>query len=261
MRPLVILIFATAILGRLAWGQQHVHELTEEEIGSVHFPTTCSKTTETYFSRAVALLHSFQYELARSVFTDISSVDQNCAMAYWGIGMSYYNGFANSIDLNGGRRALEKAQQIATANPDTSTREKDYISALAEIYRDGTDSPDRAQGFEQKMRALQQRYPTDTEAVVFHALALGIAAPKTDKTYANQRECGAILEPIFEKYPHHPGAAHYLIHCHDYRCSPKEVLSLPVLMRGLPRLLPTRTTCHRTSSLYWGYGTSRSTRI
>ena len=89
MRRLLILLFATAALGRLACGQQHAHELTEEEIGSVHFLTTCSKTTEASFSRAVALLHSFQYELARSVFTDISSLDQNCAMAYWGIGMDY----------------------------------------------------------------------------------------------------------------------------------------------------------------------------
>lgn len=215
MRRLLILLFATAALGRLAWGQQHAHELTEEEIGSVHFPTTCSKTTEASFSRAVALLHSFQYELARSVFADISSLDQNCAMAYWGIGMSHYNGFANSIDLNAGRRALEKARQIVRENSDTSAREKDYINALAEIYRQGADSSDRAQGFEHKMRALHQQYPTDTEAAMFHALALAIAAPKTDKTYANQRECGTILEPIFEKYPHHPGAAHYLIHCYD----------------------------------------------
>ena len=89
MRRLLILLFATAALGRLACGQQNAHELTEEEIGSVHFLTTCSKTTEASFGRAVALLHSFQYELARSVFTDISSLDQNCAMAYWGIGMDY----------------------------------------------------------------------------------------------------------------------------------------------------------------------------
>ena len=68
MRRLLILLFATAALGRLACGQQHAHELTEEEIGSVHFLTTCCKTTEASFSRAVALLPSFQYELARSVF-------------------------------------------------------------------------------------------------------------------------------------------------------------------------------------------------
>ncbi|HXY51381.1 MAG TPA: hypothetical protein VEI01_18165 [Terriglobales bacterium] len=211
----------------------------------MHLSTTCSKTTEASFSRAVALLHSFQYELARDVFADISKRDQNCAMAYWGIGMSYYNGFANSIDLIGGRGALEKAQQIAKANPNTSTCEKGYISALAEIYREGADSSDRAQGFEHRMRALQQQYPTDTEAAVFHALALAIAAPKTDKTYANQRECGAILEPIFEKYPHHPGAAHYLIHCYDYPLLAERGL---VAARAYARIAPASAHAHHMPS-------------
>jgi tetratricopeptide (TPR) repeat protein len=53
------------------------------------------------------------------------------------------------------------------------------------------------------------------EAAIFHALSLAITAPKTDKTFANQRRCGEILEPIFQKQPHHPGVAHYLIHCYD----------------------------------------------
>src|SRR5206468_5138660 len=37
----------------------------------------------------------------------------------------------------------------------------------------------------------------------------------TDKTFVNQRKCGEILEPIFAKNPHHPGVAHYIIHCYD----------------------------------------------
>jgi hypothetical protein len=120
MRLLARLVTTFTLLGGIMWCQaQHVHSLTEEEIGSVHFPTTCAKSTQASFSRAVALLHSFQYELARNVFTDISREDQNCAMAYWGIGMSYYNGFANSIDLNGGRSALQRAQYLAMANKTT----------------------------------------------------------------------------------------------------------------------------------------------
>ena len=65
------------------------------------------------------------------------------------------------------------------------------------------------------MASLQTSYPDDTEAAIFHALTLDITAPKTDKTFSNQRKCGEILEPIFEKLPNHPGVAHYLIHCYD----------------------------------------------
>jgi tetratricopeptide (TPR) repeat protein len=65
------------------------------------------------------------------------------------------------------------------------------------------------------MGSVAASYPDDNEAAIFHALALDVTAPKTDKTFSNQRRCGEILEPIFQKQPHHPGVAHYLIHCYD----------------------------------------------
>src|SRR5438874_5860197 len=65
------------------------------------------------------------------------------------------------------------------------------------------------------MAEMQAAYWDDSEAAIFHALTLAITAPKTDKTFANQRKCGDILEPIFAKNPHHPGVAHYIIHCYD----------------------------------------------
>ncbi|MGH9780932.1 MAG: hypothetical protein ACRD33_03855, partial [Candidatus Acidiferrales bacterium] len=105
---------------------------------------------------------------------------------------------------------------IAAANPKTTRREIAYIDALAEIYReDGKDRFAHARAFEQKMGAVQAAYPADEEAAIFHALTLDIAAPATDRTFTNQRKCGEILEPIFAKHPHHPGVAHYIIHCYD----------------------------------------------
>src|SRR5260370_6477311 len=65
------------------------------------------------------------------------------------------------------------------------------------------------------MGDLQAAYPQDDEAAIFHALTLAVTAPKSGKTFANQRKCGESLEPIFAKQPHHPGVAHYIIHCYD----------------------------------------------
>ena len=194
----------------------HHHALTEKEVGSVHFSTSCSKSVQTDFQRAVALLHSFQYEQARAAFTDISKQDPQCAMAQWGVAMSHYHGLWHNGDTNAGREALHKAEEIATHNPSTSARERAYIDALSEIYKeDGKDEYAHAQAYEQRMGALQAAYPDDTEAAIFHALALAVTAPKTDKTFSNQRKCGEILEPIFVQQPNHPGVAHYIIHCYD----------------------------------------------
>jgi tetratricopeptide (TPR) repeat protein len=217
MRTLGLAVCAFAIASSVAWcDEQHHHELTENEVGSVHFLTSCSKEVGQDFSRAVALLHSFQYEDARRAFDVISRKDSTCAMAQWGVAMSHYHGLWDNGDTAAGREALRKAREIAAGNPSTTVREKAYIDSLGEIYReDGRDAYAHSQAFEQKMAALQSAYPDDTEAAIFHALTLGITAPKTDKTFANQRKCGAILEPIFEKLANHPGVAHYIIHCYD----------------------------------------------
>ena len=217
MRSLLSLLCALAILSTASWADEgHHHALTEEEVGAVHFMTSCSKGLEGSFNRAVALLHSFQYEKAREAFSDISSRDPQCAMAQWGVAMSHYHGLWDNGDTAAGRAALHKAQEIAAANSKTTAREKAYIDALSEIYReDGKDSYAHGRAFEENMGALQTAYPDDSEAAIFHALSLAITAPKTDKTFANQRKCGEILEPLFAKQPHHPGIAHYMIHCYD----------------------------------------------
>jgi tetratricopeptide (TPR) repeat protein len=196
--------------------ERHHHALSEQEIGSVQFATSCSPQVAAAFNRAVALLHSFQYEKTREAFTEVAKQDPSCAMAYWGVAMSHYHGLWDNGDINAGRAALQKAQQVAAATSTTTRREKSYIDALAEIYKeDGKDKTAHAQAFEQKMAELQALFPDESEAAIFHALALAITAPKTDKTFANQRKCGEILEPIFAKNPHHPGVAHYIIHCYD----------------------------------------------
>src|SRR5262249_52426412 len=211
------LIAASFLLTGATWADEgHPHALSEQEIGSVQFSTSCSPRVAVEVNRAVALLHSFQYERTRESFEEIAKEDPHWAMAQWGVAMSHYHGLWGNGDTNAGRAALHRAQEIATANSATTAREKAYIAALAEIYKvDDRDMAAHAQVFEQKMSDLQAAYPDDTEAAIFHALTLAITAPTTDKTFRNQRQCGEILEPIFVKKPHHPGVAHYIIHCYD----------------------------------------------
>jgi tetratricopeptide (TPR) repeat protein len=217
MRSLTALLTSFLLFAALAQAQEdHQHALTDEEVGSVHFVTSCRTDLGSSFNRAVALLHSFQYEQARQAFTSVSEEDPQCAMAQWGVAMSHYHGMWGNGDPAAGRAAVRKARQIAAANSKTTAREAGYIDALAEIYReDGKDVSTHGEAFEQKMGALQAAYPEDDEAAIFHALSLAITAPKTDRTFANQRKCGEILEPIFARQPHHPGVAHYIIHCYD----------------------------------------------
>jgi tetratricopeptide (TPR) repeat protein len=58
-------------------------------------------------------------------------------------------------------------------------------------------------------------FPTDTEVAIYYALSLVETASKTDTTFARQKQAAAILNPLFQRFPEHPGLAHYIIHAND----------------------------------------------
>jgi len=203
----------------VAWpgkAQQHVHPQSER-LGTVHFATSCTETAQPQFDRAVALLHSFEFGAAIKAFDDTLTGDPSCAMTQWGIALSRWgNPFAVGVrpaaQLQQGRAAVERARSIGAK----TERERAYIEAIAELY----DQPERSQqarmeGYRDAMGQLSQRYRDDTEAAIFFALSLTAAEDLNDKTYASRLRAVAILEPLFQQQPEHPGLAHYIIHSYD----------------------------------------------
>jgi tetratricopeptide (TPR) repeat protein len=189
-----------------------------DQIGQVHFPTSCSAEAQVHFDRAVALLHSFWFPEAIKTFHTVLETDSSCAMGYWGIAVSLLGnplaGAPTPRALQEGASILREAKPVGVQ----TEREYDYLSAIALFYKDveGTNHRVRALAYEQAMERLAARYPEDTEAAIFYALALLSTTPPTDKTYANQLKAAAILEKIFAQQSRHPGVAHYLIHSYDY---------------------------------------------
>src|SRR5947207_14253677 len=59
--------------------------------GTVDFKVSCVPEARPEFIRGVALLHSFFYEEARRVFTEVAAKAPNCAMAQWGIAMTWWH--------------------------------------------------------------------------------------------------------------------------------------------------------------------------
>jgi len=110
--------------------------------------------------------------------------------------------------------------QKAKAASIKGERERDYIAALDEYYRDWEkrDFPERVLAYEGAMKRLRARYPNDVEAAVLYALALneGITVTPADKTYSRHLEAAQICEAVLAKQPDHPGALHFLIHSYDF---------------------------------------------
>jgi hypothetical protein len=204
-----ILVVLCVLQGAYA---QHQHA-APEKLGTVSFPTSCNPQVQAKFNRAVALLHSFTYEPAAEAFAEVARLDPDCAMAHWGVAMSGYHQLWQpplpGDAVQKGRAELEIAQKGKADD-----KEKQFLSAAAFIFQDGA-YPERAAKYRDAMGALAKQYPQDPEAQVFYALALLATASPQDKTHKNQKEATQILEPLYRKYPEHPGLSHYLIHASD----------------------------------------------
>src|SRR5438093_1339600 len=212
--PLCLLFFGSADLRSARAAQEHEHPVPEK-LGVVSFPTSCSAGVQRDFERAVALLHSFAYSAAEKSFRDVANADPKCAMAHWGIAMTCFHPLwpppLPEENVARGREEIERARQLGG-----SDRERGFIDALRFIYaQDSRSYSDRADHYTAAMGKLAEGNPDDVECQVFHALALIATASPTDKTHANEKKAAALLEPLFKKYPQHPGMAHYLIHACD----------------------------------------------
>jgi hypothetical protein len=189
-------------------------------LGTVRFETSCSPAVAPAFDRGVALLHSFEFGASARAFREVLASDSTCAMAYWGLALGYWGnpmaaGNRPAAQLAAGRRVADAAARFVGRATD---RERGYVTAVAQLYADyaRVGQAARVAAYERAMADLVARQPADTEAKIFHAIALVASAPPTDKSYARQLRAGATLEAIWKEHPNHPGLAHYIIHAYDY---------------------------------------------
>ncbi len=197
---------------------QEAHEHSAPEmLGEVSFPISCRPAVQQQFDRGVALLHSFAYSAAENAFRGVADQDHGCAMAHWGVAMTYFHQLwdppISPATISIAQHEIQRAQQIGTS----SERERQFINALALIYQDAGTVPYHARvaNYEHAMSSLAAKNRRDTEAQVFYALALLANESPTDQTHAKQKQAADLLEPLYGAYPQHPGIPHYLIHAYD----------------------------------------------
>src|SRR5437762_4254083 len=201
-------------------------------VGKITFPVTCAPDVQSDFARGVALLHSFFYEEARRVFTSVADRDPKCAMAQWGIAMTWWHPIwtpPTPDEMRAGKAAIERAMSMKVG----TERERGFITALNTYYNtleSSTAAPvgqschgpvgsrDRVLAYQKAMRQLRDKYPNDFEVQTFYAfavLSVGYATPN-DTSLSKQLEAAGILEKLWKQNANHPGVVHYLIHSYDY---------------------------------------------
>jgi hypothetical protein len=186
----------------------------------VKFQVDCNVQAQKEFNVAMAYYHSYAWTYIQEPINKVIQADPACGMAHWLRALTTLdNAFTWPIPLTPkalaeGELALEQARNAGLK----TQRERDYVDALAAIFKDRETVPlrTRALALEQGLEQVARRYPDDSEASILHALFVSANFDPTDKEFKNQLRAAQILEPIFREQPQHPGAAHYLIHTYDY---------------------------------------------
>jgi hypothetical protein len=198
------------------------------QLGRVNFTNSCDPKVQPLLQTGVAMLHSFWYRATEETFRKVLAQDPTCTIAHWGIAAILMQNplagtGANAKQAGLAQAAIDEGRRVA---PKTE-RERDYIEAIATYYQDFSTRSERSRQ-ESRAKAFEElaaRYPGDDEAKIFSALYIAGTQSQADQTFAAYLRAAAILEPLFVKYPDHPGVAHYLIHSYD---------APPIAKQGLP---------------------------
>ena len=132
------LLTATAGLAVLALtspGPTAAQIEADQQLGNVHFETSCNDVAQRRFNRAMRYQHSFWYSAAKEIFEDVAKADPECGMAYWGVALTLLNNPHAAIpaaNLAPGLAAIQKAKQVGAK----TERERDYLAALGAMYAD-----------------------------------------------------------------------------------------------------------------------------
>ena len=81
-------LLALVVLATRLPAQAHAHPGGAEQLGTVHFATSCRPAVAPTFDRAIALLHSFEFGASIGGFNEVLASDSTCAMAHWGLALS-----------------------------------------------------------------------------------------------------------------------------------------------------------------------------
>ncbi len=188
----------------------------QSNLGIVDFQTSCTPDAQSAFNEGLGLLHHMMYFQADKVFTEAGEQTPDCAMLHWGTAMSKFHplwpGSPDATKVAAGQAAVDR---MNAADPG-SAMEQAFATAVSAFY-EGEDVayPERRAAWAAAQSKVFESFPENADATAFRALALLASAPRDDKTFANQRNAGALMEALNERTKLHPGAYHYAIHAYD----------------------------------------------
>ena len=202
-------------------------------LGERHHPvSTRNAEAQRFFNQGLALVYAFNHEEAARSFRRAAELDQQLAMAYWGValavGPNYNEATLDAERVKAAYEAVQKAQSLAAG---ATERERAYILALAKRFSSDPqpDYKKLALAYRDAMRELHHRYPDDLDAATLFADSMMNVRPwqlwtKDGQPAEGTEEIVATLEGALKRDPNHSGANHLYIHAVEASKRPERAL-------------------------------------
>lgn len=126
-----------------------------KDLGTVHFPTSCTPKAQELFDQAMLFQHSFWYSASGRAFEDVLKADPKCAIAYWGYAQSLLANPFNPTPAKNLPLGLETVKRGQAVGAKTQ-RENDFLASIGAYYADydKLDQRKRAQVYLAAMEKL-----------------------------------------------------------------------------------------------------------
>jgi hypothetical protein len=217
----ILAVIALSVIGSTGSAQQSheghgVADPSMPVLGAIDFPTTASDKSHAAFVRGVLLLHNYHYGEAARFFRDAQHLDSTNVMGYWGEAMTYTHPVWNAQDTAEAHKVLARLAPSRDARRALarSARERQWLDAVETLYESGSTKAHRDTAYSAAMAAVHMADTADVEATTFYALSL-LGLNQGDREPVAYGKAYELVAPVFLAHPHHPGAAHYLIHAVD----------------------------------------------
>lgn len=183
-------------------------------LGEVNITFTATEEVQDELLKGWLLLHSFEYEDARTAFQAVREQDPAAPMAYWGEAMSHHYTLWDREETEEARAVLEVWKEFEAENDlSISEIESALMEAAFVLYGDGNQR-ERNAAYAAFMEKQAEKFPANHEIGSIYALSLLGSVPE-ERDYEVYAQAAAIANQILAENPEHPGALHYLIHAYD----------------------------------------------
>ena len=198
-------------------------------IGNSHITIKANAEAQQWFDQGLSLLNDFwDYESAKA-FEEAIRKDPNCAMCYWGLAQAeqFRSGPTGGPAADYARQALAQAVKLESKGSKT---DRLYIdAAVAESHEEGDDHKASIAIY----RKLVAKEPSDIEARIYLAEAVGDWYDDNGEPKPGQKEKIAILEGVLKDAPNDSAANHYWIHAMEPSNHPERAIPSAGLLASL----------------------------